>query len=74
MALMKLLKSGKSRISSLRDKLMLSRADIMADSAYEWFEKCFMKYSILMGMDKMSMKSEDKLQRWESLKGMMGKS
>ena len=53
---------------------MHSRADIMAESAYEWFEKVWMKYTILVGMDKMSMKSDDKLQRWESLKGMMGQS
>ena len=53
---------------------MHSRADIMAESAYEWFEKVWTKYTILVGMDKMSMKTDDKLQRWESLKGMMGQS
>jgi len=46
----------------------------MSESAYEWFDKVWMKYTILVGMDKMSMKSEDKLQRWESLKGMMGET
>ena len=50
-----------------------SRADIFAESAYEWFEKVWMKYTILVGMDQMSMKSEKKLERMEKLKGMMGR-
>jgi len=48
------------------EKLLI---DMMADTAYEWLERTWSKYSVLIGMHGGSMKADKRWERVDTLPG-----